>query len=266
MVGYLGELSDAGRGAFDLQGRACLAELRLDVLAGLTVTRATYIPPPTQPAVDRDLNLVLPESVRWADVAETVRQHGTALLENITYRETYRDPQKDGADRKRCLFSLRFRASDRTLTGEEVDSICQKIVAGCQSDHAAVLLGSAGMLPRSVQLSQRQRLSFARKVPSRRGKSREADRPMRSQPQPKARLSVGQWGTDEIAPGEARDLFLNVGESYSGMTVRIPLHVVRGRTTVPRCLSPPPAMAMKSMARGPFAHCCSMGSRYDRGP
>jgi len=36
------------------------------------------------------------------------------------------------------------------------------------------------------------------------------------------------WDHDRIAPGEARDIELKMGESYSGMTHSIPLHVRRG--------------------------------------
>ncbi len=38
---------------------------------------------------------------------------------------------------------------------------------------------------------------------------------------------VGVWGETTIAPGETRDIKLDVSESYSGMTVHIPIHVQR---------------------------------------
>ncbi len=39
--------------------------------------------------------------------------------------------------------------------------------------------------------------------------------------------SVADWNGQSIAPGEARDVKLAISESYSGMTVRIPIHVRR---------------------------------------
>jgi predicted deacylase len=45
---------------------------------------------------------------------------------------------------------------------------------------------------------------------------------------PRERLPVDEWDGDRILPGECRDIRLQVGESYSGMTIRIPLHVRRG--------------------------------------
>ncbi len=41
------------------------------------------------------------------------------------------------------------------------------------------------------------------------------------------RKPIGQWNGDRIAPGESRDVRLAVSESYSGMTLRIPLHIRR---------------------------------------
>lgn len=40
--------------------------------------------------------------------------------------------------------------------------------------------------------------------------------------------TVAQWGSEKIAPGEARDIELTVSASYSGQAVTIPVHVRRG--------------------------------------
>lgn len=42
------------------------------------------------------------------------------------------------------------------------------------------------------------------------------------------RRPVDVWGDVTIAPGESRDLELEISESYSGATIAIPLHVRRG--------------------------------------
>ena len=39
---------------------------------------------------------------------------------------------------------------------------------------------------------------------------------------------IGQWGSQTIAPGESGNVFIEVGEGYSGSRVRIPVHVRRG--------------------------------------
>lgn len=44
---------------------------------------------------------------------------------------------------------------------------------------------------------------------------------------------VGDWSGQLIAPGERRDIKLAIGESYSGMTVKIPIHVRRAKKPGP---------------------------------
>lgn len=44
---------------------------------------------------------------------------------------------------------------------------------------------------------------------------------------------VGDWNGQQIAPGESRDVKLAISESYSGMTVKIPIHVRRAKQPGP---------------------------------
>ena len=47
------------------------------------------------------------------------------------------------------------------------------------------------------------------------------------------RKSVAQWNGESIAPGSARNLKLAIGQSYSGLTVNIPVHVRRAERDGP---------------------------------
>ncbi len=139
-LGILGTLSEAGCQRFDLRGPTTVAELRIETLYELANLVPQYMPRSTHPAIVRDLNMIVAESLRWAELAATIRDASDEVLESIDYRETYRDPERDGAGKKRLLFSLTFRNPTRTLTGEEADALCQAVVARCQEEHAAALL------------------------------------------------------------------------------------------------------------------------------
>ena len=41
------------------------------------------------------------------------------------------------------------------------------------------------------------------------------------------RKPIGNWNGSKVRPGESKDIFLAVTESYSGMTVNIPIHIRR---------------------------------------
>ena len=49
----------------------------------------------------------------------------------------------------------------------------------------------------------------------------------------KKKKTVGRWPGVSIAPGESRAIELAIGQSYSGMTVRIPIHVQRAEEDGP---------------------------------
>ena len=140
--GFLGEVNTAGLKSFSLRNPATVAEIRMDLL----VQHATLIPQHSQlsnfPATTRDLNIVLSETVRWDALAATIRNAVEAsLLEDITYQETYRDPDRDGADVKRVLFTVKLRRTDQTMTSEEADAVRSQIVAAIEADLGGKLLG-----------------------------------------------------------------------------------------------------------------------------
>lgn len=141
LLGYLGEVDAAGLKQFGLRCPATVLELNLEVLG-----QAADLIPQQQalsdfPAIVRDLNLVVDESVRWEDLATTIRTTVGPLLESLQFQEVYRDKKKDGADKKRLLFSITLRSAERTLTNEEADAARDEVVHACGQTHRAVLLG-----------------------------------------------------------------------------------------------------------------------------
>ncbi len=138
-LGFLGELSKAGRGKFELRGAATVVELRLDALTAAAQLVPRYAPIPAFPAIERDVNLVVDERVRWADMSRQIRSHGGPLLEQVDYRDTYRDPQRLGPGKKSLLFSLKLRSAESTLTSQQADSVRDAIIAACKVELGAEL-------------------------------------------------------------------------------------------------------------------------------
>ncbi len=137
--GYIGEVSEQALKRFELRGTSTAAEVRLAPLEQLArlIPKSEELSP--YPAVSRDLNLVVDESVRWADVERTVQAGGGAALEAVRYLDTYRDAQRVGTGRKSLIFSMTLRARDGTLTSAEADAICDSVVASCEKAHGARL-------------------------------------------------------------------------------------------------------------------------------
>ncbi len=139
LLGYVGQLSAEGRKQSDLRGASTVAELKLAPLFQRAELIPQYVPLPAFPAVARDLNLVVDEGVRWAQIAGTVRGNGGPDLESLEYRDTYRDPDRLGAGKKSFLLSIGLRSQEGTLTSQQADNIRDRIVAACRREHAAEL-------------------------------------------------------------------------------------------------------------------------------
>jgi phenylalanyl-tRNA synthetase beta chain len=139
LLGYVGQLSAAGQKQSDLRGPAIVAELKLAPLFDRADLIPQYVPLPAFPAVSRDLNLVVDEAVRWAQIAATVRRNGGPHLESLDYRDTYRNPDRLGAGKKSFLFSIGLRSQEGTLTSQQADGVRDRIVAACRQEHGAEL-------------------------------------------------------------------------------------------------------------------------------
>jgi phenylalanyl-tRNA synthetase beta chain len=139
LLGYLGKLSLEGQKTFDLRGATTVAEIKIGPLVEAADLMPSYSELPAFPAVTRDINLVVDQAVRWADVAATARANGGPHLEQLEYRQTYRDPERLGEDKKSLLMTIVLRWSEGTLTSRQADEIRDRIVAACKARHGAEL-------------------------------------------------------------------------------------------------------------------------------
>lgn len=140
MVGYLGIVDPKVLKSWKLPAPVVAAEFSLP-----TLLEAASLVPQQQsvsmfPSVERDLNFVVAESVRWSELERVVRAAVGEELAGVRYCETYRDPAKDGKDRKRVLMSVSLQLHDGTLSGEQADQLIGQVIGACKQELAAELL------------------------------------------------------------------------------------------------------------------------------
>ena len=95
-------------------------------------------PLPKYPAVTRDIALVVDEKVGVGTMLETIQKSGGKTLESASLFDIYRG-EKLGADKKSVAYALSFRASDRTLTDEEIAGSMAKILKAVEAEYGAEL-------------------------------------------------------------------------------------------------------------------------------
>ena len=140
-LGYLGEIAAETVKRFRLRTGAALAELNMQVLTEASELIPQHADQSPFPATTRDVNLIVEESVRWADLAMVIDQSAGEWLEAVSYQETYRNAKQDGPGKKRLLFTLTLRSAEGTLTGEQADEVHKRVVEACQKKHQAQLVG-----------------------------------------------------------------------------------------------------------------------------
>ncbi len=117
-LGWIGELHPLVAGAWDLEGAAAF-EVDFDALAGQAPGAAAYRDLTSLPAVLQDIAVVAPEAVGAADILALVREAGGELLASARVFDVYAGEQV-GAGNRSLAIRLEFRASDRTLTDDDV--------------------------------------------------------------------------------------------------------------------------------------------------
>ncbi|MCG8468157.1 MAG: hypothetical protein MJB57_08090, partial [Gemmatimonadetes bacterium] len=119
LVGLAGPVRDA---ALDMPPWAAPAfALEFDLDAVRPRDHATYRETSPFPAVRRDLSVTVPARVRAGDVEVAVRGAASDLLENVRLFDVYAGEEL-GEGRRALGWAFRFRAPDRTLTDDEVES------------------------------------------------------------------------------------------------------------------------------------------------
>lgn len=125
-VGLVGELDAASLEMLELRGRLALCEITLDGLLADGRRARHYRAPSRHPGVVQDLAVSVPAGAGAGEALRVARRVGGDLLEEIRLYDEYRGAGL-GEGRKGWTFRLTFRATDRTLTGEEARVVQEEV-------------------------------------------------------------------------------------------------------------------------------------------
>jgi phenylalanyl-tRNA synthetase beta chain len=128
-VGAVGELHPVLSRRLGLEGRAFYLELCIDRLAGAQGPIRTS-PPPRFPAATRDISFWIDTQVSAAAQRAAFLASAEPLLRSLAVLEDFRDPRYAPAGCKGMLWTMTYRADDRTLTDLEVDAAHARVVKG----------------------------------------------------------------------------------------------------------------------------------------
>ncbi|MFW5857477.1 MAG: hypothetical protein ACOCX4_06340, partial [Planctomycetota bacterium] len=125
-LAVFGRIDPALAERHDLLAAPSAMEVDFTALAALPRMRRFFRPLPRFPAVERDIALVVPEPVRWAEIEAAVREQPD-LVESVDFASVYRGKQIP-AGKKSVAFAIRYRHPERSLTDEEANDLRDRMV------------------------------------------------------------------------------------------------------------------------------------------
>lgn len=140
MLGWVGSLSKSLAQSIKIDGVVAIGELDLDRLLVSARTIPKLRPLSPYPAILRDLNFVVDETLNWSKISSTISSAAGELCKEVAFREIYRDPKRDGDGKKRILLTLTIQSDTETLRSQQADKIVESVVVACESLHGAKLL------------------------------------------------------------------------------------------------------------------------------
>src|SRR5438094_8528933 len=134
-LGYLGELHPSVTTSAKVEGRMVAFEIDVEPLLAIArISRAQ--PLPRFPAVERDVAVVVEETVAAGAILAAIKESAGELLEHVGAFDEYRGTQVPDVH-KSIAFTLTFRSPERTLTDAEVDRVMSEIKLGLEKRHRA---------------------------------------------------------------------------------------------------------------------------------
>lgn len=138
VLGIMGRIYPSVEKAYKLGSGVFAAELDFAALEDAATTERHYSQLPKFPATTRDIAVVVDEKVNVGEIADIIENHRSGLLESYELFDVYRGNQL-GDGKKSVAYSIVFRAADRTLTDDEVNSCMDAIVGELKDKLAAEL-------------------------------------------------------------------------------------------------------------------------------
>lgn len=125
--GIVGEVHPAAAQKFGAAQRNYVGMIDIEPLIAGAVVKTEYKPLPKFPAVTRDIAMLVDDGILVRQIEQLIASKAGKILEEIKLFDVYKGKQVPEG-KKSVAYSITFRASDRTLTDEDVGKAMGEIV------------------------------------------------------------------------------------------------------------------------------------------
>ena len=112
---------------YEIKDRVYIAEINLEKVTKYAKVNKKYVEIPKYPAVERDLAILVDESVSAGEIENIITKKAKKNLEELKLFDIYRN-EKIGLNKKSIAYSLKFRDKNKTMSDEEINPIMEQII------------------------------------------------------------------------------------------------------------------------------------------
>ncbi len=129
-IGVVGEVSVGVKKDMGVKSSVVVFELEIEKLQ--FKEKEAYNPIRRFPGALRDISVLVPSETKYVEVEKKIKREGGKLLREISLFDLY-EGEEIPQGKKSFAFRLLFQASNKTLSSEEVNKICDKIIKSLDS-------------------------------------------------------------------------------------------------------------------------------------
>lgn len=137
-IGIIGEIHPAVSRKYGIETPVYIAELDFENVFLNIKTDIKFKELPKYPAVTRDIAMLVDKTVPVADIENVIKKASGKMLESLQLFDVYEGKQIPEG-KKSVAYSAIYRSADRSLTGDEVQKVFDKVVKNLENQIGAQL-------------------------------------------------------------------------------------------------------------------------------
>ena len=126
-IGCIGQLNPSVSETLGIDKPVFVGEIYYDILKKYFSDRIIFKPISKFPSVDRDIAVVVDDSVSCQSIIDVIKNFGGKNLENVSIFDVYKG-ENIPKNKKSMAYSLNFNSQDKTLNVDEVDQAVNNIL------------------------------------------------------------------------------------------------------------------------------------------
>ena len=138
VIGIIGEIHPAVSRKYGIETPVYIAELDFENVFLNIKTDIKFKELPKYPAVTRDIAMLVDKTVPVADIENVIKKTSGKMLESLQLFDVYEGKQIPEG-KKSVAYSAIYRSADRSLTGDEVQKVFDKVVKNLENQIGAQL-------------------------------------------------------------------------------------------------------------------------------